>query len=80
MHTETITWREVADELPDEDMTVLICNPDWPGDPVSLGWFDSEHGVWRELDAMPLDGANGFLPPLRWAELPSGQIPTAKGD
>jgi len=68
MTTETITWRPTDAELPDDAATVMIamagdCEPE----PVWLGWYDSAHGQWINIDGCPI-GARI----THWAEMPEG--------
>jgi hypothetical protein len=70
----TITWIPVASELPDEDITVLMCNEEWD-EQVEKGYLD--RGEWYTNDGMCLDGHDGqgnphknFTPPTHWAHLP----------
>ncbi len=63
MHTETITWHEVAEQMPDADMTVLIRLADDESEPVWLGWWDGE----RWYDAL-----GTVVEMVRWAEMPVG--------
>lgn len=50
MTTETITWRSVAESLPDADLTVHVA---LKGDdePTWLGFFDGD--AWHSIDGMP---------------------------
>lgn len=63
--TETITWRLPADEMPDDDLTVLLHLQDeeWP---VWPGYHDGDNG-WCLADAMPTTKKV-----LRWAHMPNG--------
>lgn len=59
---ETITWIPVAERLPDDDTSVLICT-DSTSEPVWLGFRDG--GEWRD--------AEGFQVNVKaWADLPRG--------
>jgi len=62
---ELIDWHDVTDQLPDADITVLVCTPA-SGEPVWLGWFDD--GDWYEIGGGSITGV------LRWAHLPAGTI------
>jgi len=64
--SEVLHWRDVNDELPDEETTVLFFAPEY-SEPVWPGWWDGEH--WRH------DGG-GKIPKTitHWAEFPSGPI------
>jgi hypothetical protein len=58
---ETIHWHAVADELPDDDTTVLLNfdNADpWPG------WH--EDGQWLDASGMPVEHVT------HWADMPGG--------
>lgn len=62
MLTETITWRPVAEGLPDADMCVLIaCDTQLHSEPVWIGFHDGE--CWREAGSEP-----AFV--THWAQLP----------
>lgn len=61
--TETITWRAVADGLPDAELTVLIHNRAHQ-EPVWLGWFDGA-GQWFDTEATPVVVTH-------WADMPEG--------
>jgi hypothetical protein len=73
--TETITWRPVADGLPDAELNVLLkVAGDEPG--TCEGFLDGEWEI-RSHKGMPLfrDVTALALPPgdvTRWAEMPSG--------
>lgn len=59
--TEVITWIPIAEQVPDDDTTVLLDHADadpWPG------WYTD--GQWYQADAMPVD------PPKYWAHMPEG--------
>lgn len=53
--TEVLTWHQVADAMPDSDITVLMWivyedgDTDW-----CAGWWDSE--VWRDSGGAPVFG------------------------
>ena len=61
MITTVITWISVADQLPDDDMTVLIADTE---NDVTLGFHDGEAG-WRYCNAERVGD-----PVTHWAELP----------
>lgn len=65
MTTSIITWKPVAEGLPDSDMTVLAYCPE-SSEPVWLRFYDGE--AWRDSD--------GFYAPsvTHWAELPECPI------
>lgn len=50
MLTETITWRPVAEGLPDSDITVLVAiDTTTPhSEPVWLGYLDGDE--WRDVE------------------------------
>lgn len=63
---ETITWHLAANELPDDDSTVLVqslCDsePVWPGFHDELGWHHAENPV-------------STITVTAWAEFPVGPI------
>jgi len=64
--TETVQWHPIpGDDLPDDEITVLIASPSDP-DPVWLGYHDSELGGWVYI--------NGIFASMAaaWAHLPEG--------
>lgn len=62
MTTEQITWHAVADRLPDDEQTVLICT-DGTSEPVWIGYRDGDN--WRDTE--------GFVVNVTaWAEMPRG--------
>lgn len=65
MITETLTWYEVTERLPDDDTTVLVCVPG-SDEPVWLGYF--EDGQWYYAEAFEAEGV------VRWAEMPGGGL------
>jgi hypothetical protein len=68
--TETITWKAVADGLPDADLTVLCA----AGDNVFEGFLDGEDGngrpLFRDVTAVPVRDVT------HWADLPEGPSST----
>ena len=53
---ETITWIAVADQLPDDDISVLVFAPqsaDWDGETVWIGHHDGEHWIDTEGSDWP---------------------------
>lgn len=67
---ETITWRPVAEALPDDDLVVLVAfDPDTTqGEPVWLGvWSDEE---WVSVDSSVFE--EGVT---HWAHVPLGPRP-----
>jgi hypothetical protein len=76
MFSETITWNETADGPPDSDTTVLVCNPAWDN-PVQSGFYNGEN--WQPDDSSQI--ARGAIldpPPIRWADLPTGEFIVAE--
>ena len=65
MQIEEIAWIAVADELPDDDTTVMIYCPG-SDEPVWLGWHDEDG--WHEVDASPI----GDDEVRAWADIPNG--------
>lgn len=53
-------WNHVDQDLPDDDMIVLIVAPEL-SDPVWLGYL--EDGVWRTVEG-------GHCHPTHWMDLP----------
>lgn len=62
MLTETLTFHEPAEQMPDSDLTVIVRTRGCE-EPVWLGYHDGEQ--WRDVDNLPIDV-------VRWAELPAG--------
>ena len=53
--TETLTWHQVADAMPDSDITVLLWVLYEDGDTEwASGWWDGE--VWRDSTGAPVFG------------------------
>lgn len=64
MITETLTWYELHERMPDAEITVLIEVTDADAtEPVWPGWFDGE--VWR-------DALGDEVTVIRWADMPKG--------
>jgi hypothetical protein len=65
MRTESLTWYEIAERLPDDGTTVLVeIDPTTPhSEPVWLGYLDAEQ--WREVSGEPITV-------VRWADVPKG--------
>ena len=61
--SELLEWRELADERPDDDASVLA---QWKDGEVHGAYLDGD--TWCGLDAMPVK-----TPPVRWAEWPRGR-------
>jgi hypothetical protein len=49
MSTEIIQWYSVDDDMPDDDETVLVYEPD-SNEKVWLGYHDSDSECWRYID------------------------------
>lgn len=65
--TETITWHDPAEEMPDDDIIVLVITV--KEEEPMVAFHDGD--TWREADGYPLN----FDEVLRWAHLPIGQPP-----
>ncbi len=70
-------WIPVAQELPEDCETVLICNLDAWDDPVQTGYCDDGEWFWSHLPTVPLDGLDCFgghdcqtQPPTHWMRFP----------
>jgi hypothetical protein len=63
MITTAINWISVADQLPDDDMTVLVADVE---NDVWMGFHDGDSG-WRYANATLVGD-----PVTHWAELPDG--------
>jgi len=64
MTTETLTWTPVAERLPDDGLSVLICTTG-TAEPVWVGYLDGDD--WRDTDGTPVEVTH-------WAELPVGVV------
>lgn len=65
MLTETITWHEAGERLPDAELAVLVrTDPAEDGEPVWIGWFDGD-STWHDTEG-------GEIKVIRWAEFPTG--------
>lgn len=63
---ETITWRPVAEGLPDDELTVLVAmDPAFEGEPVWLGYRAAAQ--WVEVSGDAIAGAV-----THWADMPLG--------
>jgi hypothetical protein len=67
-------WIPCAQELPDDDITVLIHNEDWGGE-TAMGYMEGR--VWLTTDGVSLDGMGNdgnpdtmFNPPTHWMHIP----------
>lgn len=67
MTTETLTWIPVADRLPDDGLSVLICTTG-TAEPVWIGWLDGEE--WR-------DSEGDAVAVTHWAAMPVGVVQQA---
>jgi hypothetical protein len=67
MTTELLTWTPVAERLPDDDTTVLICTTD-TAEPVWLGYRDGDD--WR-------DSEGDAVAVTHWAAMPVGVVQQA---
>lgn len=63
-------WTPIDMQLPDDEISVLIANKDWPGDPVGEGYHDGDH--WCDMDGVHFEGegSHPFAPPTHWKHLP----------
>lgn len=68
MTTETITWIDCAERLPDDGLSVLICTTG-TAEPVWIGWLDGEE--WRDSEGAAVEV-------VAWAEMPAG-VPSLAG-
>ena len=66
---EVITWRDAAQDPPDDDTTVLVSIMGG-SEPVWLGWLDG--GVWRDVSSCTIDGTV-----VSWCDVPEGRFPGA---
>lgn len=64
MLTESLTWYEPAERMPDHDTTVMLEFEEVDGEPVWPGYFDGED--WLLADGMPAGKVK------RWSEMPKG--------
>lgn len=70
---EVITWRDAAQDPPDDDTTVLV-SIIGSSEPVWLGWLGA--GVWREFahgSAGTGRAITGTV--VSWADVPEGWWP-----
>lgn len=65
MFTESLTWYDLLERLPDDGSTVLVkIDPSTPhSEPVWLGYLDGDQ--WREVSGEPITV-------IRWADVPEG--------
>jgi hypothetical protein len=61
---ETITWHRVEEQLPEVDLRVLVCAPEFE-ERVQFGWYD---GVYWFSD----DGDFEAGDVIAWADAPKG--------
>lgn len=64
---EVITWKDPAVQMPDSDELVLLILED--DSEVVGGWWDSEVGKWRNLEAFILT-----VRVVAWASWPTGGL------
>lgn len=72
---ETIDWIAVTDEMPDDDISVLVFapnSPDWQGEQVWIGHYDT--GVW--IDTEGSDWPESVV--THWAAMPAGPSRSAR--
>jgi len=65
MTTTTIPWVRADEQLPDDSTTVLIHVPDC-SEPVWVGYYNSERGLWFSIDQENMQGLV-----QHWADLPA---------
>jgi len=61
-HCSVVRWHSVAEQMPDDDLTVMIHHAD-EDEPVWMGYYDGENKTWRSVDA-----ARCLV--SHWADLP----------
>jgi hypothetical protein len=66
MSTEIIQLYSVNDDMPDDDETVLVFEPDSPSDKVWMGYHDGDEG-WRYID-----GRKTLFTVTHWATMLAG--------
>ena len=59
----TTTWIPVADQLPDDDSSVLIALNGESGEPVWIGYHDADG--WHSSEGMPVAVTH-------WQDIPAG--------
>lgn len=64
---ESLFWVPVSDELPDDEITVLVNHPTL-NEPVWLGYYEQGHWYTPNGEALP-DGSV-----THWADMPSGKV------
>jgi len=62
--TETITWIDANEQLPDDEITVLVYSSQIADEPVWLGYHE-EH-LWLAVDGTELEDVT------HWAHVPAG--------
>jgi|GEM_PF-2026823 len=62
--TEQIKWTRLADNRPEDDELVLVCDQ---GGEVSVSWC--ENGVWMDIYQIP---EGDICAPVYWAHMPAG--------
>ena len=63
MSTEIITWHACADELPDDDATVMMRSLRMDP-PVWMGYLTA--GEWKNIEGFPVRDVT------HWADIPEG--------
>ncbi len=66
MSKEIIQWYSVEDDMPDDDETVLVFEPESPSDKVWMGYHDGDDG-WRYID-----GRQTIFTVTHWATMLHG--------
>ncbi len=64
--SETITWFQPAEAMPDDESTVLLKIQDAESEPVWPGYHVD--GAWYLADGMPTSGVQ------MWARMPEGHV------
>lgn len=67
MIREVIEWHDVGEQMPDDEITVLLHVPSID-EPVWLGWH--ANGIWFLSDGSDLDDREKVE---RWASVPTGE-------
>jgi hypothetical protein len=63
---EELKWISTLEEMPDEDITVLI-RTDNEDDPVWFGYYESDEHGWRFVDGGSVPNTVEY-----WADMPEG--------
>jgi hypothetical protein len=64
LDVETITWISIEESLPEENLRVLLCAPEFE-EPVQFGWYD---GVYWFSDDEDFEAGEV----IAWADAPKG--------